>query len=51
MNSLDYKDSEELHVFTGVNERFHRFREVSGVPAIEAAEAELNARLAAGGVP
>ena len=33
----------------GVGERFHRFREVSGVPATEAALAQLNERLAARG--
>ena len=41
--------TEQLHVAVSVHERFHRFREVSGVPAIEAAVAELNARLAARG--
>ena len=40
---------EQLHVAVSVHERFHRFKEVSGVPAIEAAVAELNARLAARG--
>ena len=48
---MDFKNSEELHVFAGVDERFHRFREVSGVPVIEAAEADLNAQLAARGAP
>ena len=42
-------DPERLHVAVGANERFHRFREVSGVSAIEAAAAELNMRLAARG--
>ena len=40
---------EELHAYVGVSERFQRFREVSGVPAIEAALAELNERLSARG--
>ena len=40
---------EELHIAMGVRERYHRFREVSGVPAIEAAAKKLNARLAARG--
>ena len=51
LNKLDNTASEQLHVAVGVDERFHRFREVSGVPAIEAAAAELNRRLAARGVP
>ena len=42
---------EALHTHIGVEERFHRFREVSGVPDIEEAIAQLNARLAARGVP
>ena len=40
---------EDLHKVVGVEERLHRFREVSGVPAIEAAKSQLNARLAARG--
>ena len=51
LNKLGYIASERLHVAVGVDERLHRFREVSGVPAIEAAAAELNRRLAARGVP
>ena len=38
-----------MHRVLGVQERFHRFKEVSGVPIIEAAADELNARLAARG--
>ena len=49
LNKLYDIADEQLHVALGVDERFHRFREVSGVPAIEAAKAELNARLAARG--
>ena len=41
--------TEDLHTVVGVGERFHRFREVSGVVIIEAATAQLNARLAARG--
>ena len=51
MNNVFLMDSEVLHVHFGAKERFQRFREVSGVPAIEAAAAELNARLAARGAP
>ena len=49
LNRLAKIDPERLHVAVGVDERIHRFREVSGVPAIEAAAAELNMRLAARG--
>ena len=49
LNHYGMVATEELHVALGVKERFHRFREVSGVPAIEAAAAELNMRLAARG--
>ena len=41
--------TEDLHTVVGAGERFHRFREVSGVAIIEAATAQLNARLAARG--
>ena len=51
LNKLGITASERLHVAVGVDERFQRFREVSGVPAIEAAAAELNRRLAARGAP
>ena len=44
-----YSSEEELHHAVGVKERFQRFREVSGVPAIETAAKKLNARLAARG--
>ena len=51
LNKLGNTACERLHIAVGVDERFHRFREVSGVLAIEAAIAELNRRLAARGVP
>ena len=40
---------DELQGLVGADERFHRFREVSGVPAIEAALVQLNEGLAARG--
>ena len=49
LNKLVLLAVDDLHKHVGVTERFQRFREVSGVPAIEAATAELNRRLAARG--
>ena len=51
LGQLSVCATEQLHDILNLKERFHRFREVSGVPAIEAAAAELNARLAARGAP
>ena len=51
LSQLSDSTTDELHVVFDLKERFHRFREVTGVPAIEAAAAELNARLAARGAP
>ena len=49
LGQLSESTTDELHVAFDLKERFHRFREVTGVPAIEAAAVQLNARLAARG--
>ena len=49
LNKLNRVPTDDLHTVLGVGERFHRFREVSGVPATEAALAQLNERLATRG--
>ena len=50
LDQLSAVGCDKLQGLVGADERFHRFREVSGVPAIEAALTELNERLIARGV-